>query len=330
MAGMSTVSQYAQWSTPVPHQTEAPHNVHSSVDEVRTIFVLGFPRDVKERELQNLLRWWPGYEASQLTFKGDQPMGFALFSTAATAVAACDALQNLVFDAETNSVLRAEMAKKNLYVKRGVTGITTDIPSLDQSKRMRTGGDFNPNAYAVPGVFVPAAPPIWGPQGYVSSVTSYDPYGRFSMPAVQPVGQSAVSAIAPAGYAPVQNIKDNPPCNTLFIGNLGEATTEAELRGIFSSRPGFRQMKVLRQGKSTVCFIEFLDVNNAMAVHNSLQGALLSSSDRGGIRIQYSKNPFGKKKEGTALGTQTLEGDAAGVVNGSPGVAGKSEANSLI
>jgi hypothetical protein len=61
--------------------------------QVRTIFVFGFPPDVKERELQNLLRWWPGYEASQMNFKCDQPMGFALFSTAAMAMAARDALQ---------------------------------------------------------------------------------------------------------------------------------------------------------------------------------------------------------------------------------------------
>ncbi|MCO5581210.1 hypothetical protein L7F22_035088 [Adiantum nelumboides] len=88
-------------------------------DQVRTIFVLGFPPDVKERELQNLLRWWPGYEASQMNFKGEQPMGFALFSSAVMALSARDALQNLVFDPDTNSVLRAEMAKKNLYVKRG-------------------------------------------------------------------------------------------------------------------------------------------------------------------------------------------------------------------
>lgn len=27
------------------------------------------------------------------------------------------------------------------------------------------------------------------------------------------------------------------------------------------------------------------------------QGAVLQSSDRGGIRIQYSKNPFGKKRD---------------------------------
>lgn len=63
------------------------------LSQVRTIFVLGFPADVKERELQNLLRWWPGYEASQMNFKCDQPMGFALFSTTAMAMAARDALQ---------------------------------------------------------------------------------------------------------------------------------------------------------------------------------------------------------------------------------------------
>ncbi len=121
----------------------------------------------------------------------------------------------------------------------------------------------------------------------------------------------------------IQNTKDNPPCNTLFIGNLGEAVNETELRGLFSrqaltptlilrvspqghgkqslwihlhlwqgaslpyllkqhpvliwylvfwdlqlyviwsllvvsSQPGFRQMKVVRQGKNTVCFIEFV------------------------------------------------------------------------
>jgi hypothetical protein len=33
----------------------------------------------------------------------------------------------------------------------------------------------------------------------------------------------------------LQNAKDNPPCNTLFIGNLGENINEDELRGLFSS-----------------------------------------------------------------------------------------------
>lgn len=60
---------------------------------MRTIFISGLPEDVKERELQNLLRWLPGYEASQVNFKGEHPMGFALFSTPQFAIAAKDALQ---------------------------------------------------------------------------------------------------------------------------------------------------------------------------------------------------------------------------------------------
>lgn len=35
-------------------------------------------------------------------------------------------------------------------------------------------------------------------------------------------------------YSVVQNTKDNPPCNTLFIGNLGENINEEEVRGLFS------------------------------------------------------------------------------------------------
>ncbi|KAI8000395.1 RNA-binding protein with multiple splicing 2 [Camellia lanceoleosa] len=52
-----------------------------SNDEVQTIFISGLPEDVKERELQNLLRWLPSYEASQVNFKGEHPMGFTLFTT---------------------------------------------------------------------------------------------------------------------------------------------------------------------------------------------------------------------------------------------------------
>lgn len=275
----------------------AGHNPMLDTDEVRTIFILGFPPDVKERELQNLLRWWPGYEASQMNFKGEQPMGFALFTTAAMAMAAKDALQNLVFDHDTNSTLRAEMAKKNLYVKRGVTGMGTETPPYDQSKRLRTGGDFTTSHYAPPGAFAAPPPTSWVPQSFMPPGGSYDPYGGYGMPPIQAVAQPLVQPVAPAGYAPIQNIKDNPPCNTLFVGNLGENTNEGELRGIFSGQPGFRQMKVLRQGRSTVCFIEFADVNSAIAVHNNMQGAIVTSSDRGGMRLQYSKNPFGRKKE---------------------------------
>ncbi|XP_030546832.2 U2 small nuclear ribonucleoprotein B'' isoform X1 [Rhodamnia argentea] len=280
---------------PPPHAHPSPIASH---DEVRTIFITGLPDDVKERELQNLLRWLPGYEASQVNFKGEKPMGFALFSTGQLALAAKDTLQDMVFDAETKSVLHTEMAKKNLFVKRG---IVADSGVYDQSKRMRTGGDYGHAGYASPSPFHPPPAPVWGPHGYMAPPPPppYDSYAAYPVPAVPMPAPPPVPA--PTNYVPVQNMKDNPPCNTLFIGNLGENVNEEELRGLFSVQPGFKQMKILRQERHTVCFIEFEDVNSATNVHHSLQGAVISSSGSVGMRIQYSKNPFGKRKDAGQL-----------------------------
>ncbi|KAJ4959373.1 hypothetical protein NE237_026484 [Protea cynaroides] len=288
MAGIHPYHQ--QWVPPPAAPPPAPPHIpvenpnRAITDEVRTIFISGLPEDVKERELQNLLRWLPGYEASQVNFKGEQPLGFALFSTAQFAMAAKDALQDMVFDAESNSVLNTEMAKKNLFVKRGVV---TDKSSFDQSKRLRTGGDYTKTGYPSPSPFHHAPPaPVWGPQGYMAPPPPpYDPYRGYPVP---PVPMPTPAPLpAPSGYAPVQNMKDNPPCNTLFIGNLGENVIESELRDLFSTQPGFKQMKILRQERNTVCFMEFEDVNSATNVHHNLQGAVIPSSGRGGMRIQY-------------------------------------------
>ncbi|XP_044486515.1 RNA-binding protein with multiple splicing 2-like [Mangifera indica] len=306
MAGAGIHPYHQQWPpapAPPSPQAAAPSppppvpydNTSRPVrDEVRTIFITGLPEDVKERELQNLLRWLPGYEASQVNYKGEKPMGFALFSTAQFAVAAKDALQEMVFDAETKSVLHTEMAKKNLFVKRG---IVADSNAYDQSKRLRTGGDYSHAGYTAPSPFHPPSAPVWGPHGYMAPAPPpYDPYGGYPVPPVPMPTPAPVPA--PSSYVPIQNTKDNPPCNTLFIGNLGENINEEELRGLFSVQPGFKQMKVLRQERHTVCFIEFEDVNSATNVHHNLQGAVIPSSGSVGMRIQYSKNPFGKRKDG--------------------------------
>ncbi|KAL5973944.1 hypothetical protein ACLOJK_030603 [Asimina triloba] len=276
-----------------------PNAGRPPTDEVRTIFISGLPEDVKERELQNLLRWLPGYEASQVNYKGEQPMGFALFSTAQLAMAAKDALQEMMFDSENKSILHTEMAKKNLFVKRG------DSNSYDQSKRLRTGGDYTHTGYPSPAAFHPVAPPVWGPQAYMTQPAPYDPYGGYPVP---PVAMPTPAPLPGAsGYAPVQNTKDNPPCNTLFIGNLGENVIEEELRGLFSTQPGYKQMKVLRQERNTVCFIEFEDMNSATAVHQNLQGfPLMPLTSR-----TFSKNPFGRRKDTGNGAAATAEANGA-------------------
>ncbi|KAE8658891.1 hypothetical protein F3Y22_tig00116965pilonHSYRG00115 [Hibiscus syriacus] len=311
MAGAGIHPYHQQWppvqAPPPPPSAPPPPPGPSHHDEVRTIFITGLPEDVKERELQNLLRWLPGFEASQVNYKGEKPMGFALFSNAQFAVAAKDALQEMVFDAESKSLLHTEMAKKNLFVKRG---IVTDSDAYDQSKRLRTGGNYSHSPYSTPPPFHPPAP-VWGPHGYMAPTPPlpppYDPYGCYPVPPM-PV---PMPTPAPSSYVPILNTKDNPPCNTLFIGNLGENINEEELKGLFSVQPGFKQMKILRQERHTVCFIEFEDVSTATNVHHSLQGAVIPSSGSVGMRIQYSKNPFGKRKDGHLVASPSANGPAA-------------------
>lgn len=91
--------------------------------------------------------------------------------------------------------------------------------------------------------------------------------------------------------------KDNPPCNTLFIGNLTEGVSEDELNEVFGKQPGFQQLKVARTSKGISAFIEFADTSSAIECHKQHQGMVLESSDRGAIRVQFSKNPFGYKQK---------------------------------
>ncbi|KAL6192664.1 hypothetical protein ACLB2K_033750 [Fragaria x ananassa] len=97
MAGASIHSYHQQWAStaapPPPPDVVAvappppPHHLVDNPnrlanDKVCTIFITGLPEDVKEREIQNLLRWLPSYEAFQVNYKGEKPMSFVLFAIA--------------------------------------------------------------------------------------------------------------------------------------------------------------------------------------------------------------------------------------------------------
>mmetsp|Transcript_25123 Transcript_25123/g.68251 ORF Transcript_25123/g.68251 Transcript_25123/m.68251 type:complete len:338 (-) Transcript_25123:615-1628(-) len=239
----------APYSAPPPYGAPPPFGAPPpgmgvNPDEVRTIFITGFPQDVKERELNNLLRFLPGYEASQLNWKNNLAQGFALFSAGAYARAACDAITQLAFD--DTSVLRCEMARKNMYIK-----------SDPEGKRARIGA------------------------GGPSSYAAMQPFSRG--PGLPGNSPSALS--------------DNPPCNTLFVGNLSDNINEAELTSVFSTSPGFRTVKVLR-GRTTTAFVAYETTEQAIQAHGAHQNAVLASNaEKGSIRIQFSKNPFGRKRD---------------------------------
>jgi len=137
----------------------------------------------------------------------------------------------------------------------------------------------------------------------------------------------------------VPNARDNAPCATLFVGNLGPTVSVAELRALFSPLPGFvalclrppplaRAEAAALRGKPPpppLCFVEFESVEAARAAHDGHNGALLASSDRGGLRLQYAARPLGsggRVRASHLLQPQLFEGQQWVFANGGGGGGG--------
>lgn len=102
---------------------------------------------------------------------------------------------------------------------------------------------------------------------------------------------------------PANPADQNPPCNTLYVGNLPSDATEQELRQLFSNQYGFRRLSFRNKnsngsghGHGPMCFVEFEDVSFATRALVELYGSQLPRSTvntKGGIRLSFSKNPLG-------------------------------------
>lgn len=126
-------------------------------------------------------------------------------------------------------------------------------------------------------------------------------------------GSTSFPAVNPADQ--------NPPCNTLYVGNLPIDTSEEELKTLFSKARGYRRLCFRTKGNGPMCFVEFEDVSFATKALNELYGYPLHNSVKGGIRLSFSKNPLGVRSNqnpvpngvGSAAG---LNGITTGVANG--------------
>lgn len=114
---------------------------------------------------------------------------------------------------------------------------------------------------------------------------------------------------------PANPADQNPPCNTLYVGNLPPDATENELRTLFSPQKGFRRLSFRTKNQSSnsnssssshnhgpMCFVEFEDVAHATIALAELYGRALprpnGSNGKGGIRLSFSKNPLGVRGPG--------------------------------
>ncbi|RYP13601.1 hypothetical protein DL767_010673 [Monosporascus sp. MG133] len=93
---------------------------------------------------------------------------------------------------------------------------------------------------------------------------------------------------------PAANPADqNPPCNTLYVGNLPIDTSEDELKQLFSTQRGYKRLCFRTKQNGPMCFVEFEDISFATKALRDLYGTPLSNSVKGGIRLSFSKNPLG-------------------------------------
>ncbi|KAJ9612385.1 cell cycle RNA binding protein whi3 [Cladophialophora chaetospira] len=134
---------------------------------------------------------------------------------------------------------------------------------------------------------------IGAPNNYVSprsAIGARTPHSQFSP--MGPNGHYPQPYIR-HNYPPVNPADQNPPCNTLYVGNLPIDTSEDELKAMFSKQRGYKRLCFRTKQNGPMCFVEFEDISFATKALNELYGAQLHNSVKGGIRLSFSKNPLG-------------------------------------
>ncbi|KAF9871516.1 RNA binding protein [Colletotrichum karsti] len=137
-----------------------------------------------------------------------------------------------------------------------------------------------------------------GPHGVSFHMAGGHPFGRSNFPPVNPADQ-------------------NPPCNTLYVGNLPIDTSEEELKAMFSKQRGYKRLCFRTKQNGPMCFVEFEDVSFATKALHELYGHPLHNSVKGGIRLSFSKNPLGVRSGQTpGQATPPMSGMMTGSSNG--------------
>ncbi|KAI9028121.1 hypothetical protein CLU79DRAFT_737853 [Phycomyces nitens] len=405
-------------------------SVGSSSDDVTTIFVVGFPDDMMEREFQNMFTFSPGFEAASLKWHckdqdddstglsngKKQMIGFARFRTRMEAMEAVEVLSGKKIDQDKGAALKAEMAKKNLHIKRGSVIPTPATLAAIAQASASTSASTSTSTSTSANVPVESAPPpppplnmlskkmsihhslayesfsplpsdLLSPADYktdpfmseplsntpifndalfglrsqsfdarnqptqeigmmspprafgffaprvnkaLQHETENDPFNYLSKSSptsndnftppffgddmlsqrmgsisahssstLQHFDHRSASFSSPSMRASISNPADqNPPCNTLYVGNLPANSNEEELRLAFAKCRGYKRMCFRNKPQGPMCFVEFEDVVFATQAMSELQGHTLTNSVKGGIRLSFSKNPLFTKPNG--------------------------------
>lgn len=201
--------------------------------EVTTIFMANISSDATCRELENLVRFFPGYEAMKVSAgkggKGNGTAMFVKFESIAAAMAAQKALNGHPFDtAVPDQLMRVEMAKKDMKT----TGGTPAPPRIESPY-----DNFGHNTWSEGPIGAAPTQPYLGPPGG---------------PRKRPRG-----------------VEDPNEVDTLvLLGQLEKGFTENQLEDFFSQVSGFLAFKA--NARVGGAFVKF---TSPAAAHAALETA---------------------------------------------------------
>lgn len=127
------------------------------------------------------------------------------------------------------------------------------------------------------------------------------------------------------GFTTLNLGDQNPPINTLYVGNLPSAISSAYppnhledcLRNLFTRSNGFKRMSFRQKVNGPMCFVEYEDVPHAAKAIQDLYGNTLNGLIKGGLRLSYSKNSLGQRSSSNSVGQANAPNPAAYGVYGS-------------
>jgi len=243
----------------------------------------GFPPDVKPREIHNLFRPFQGYEDSILKPNGT---AFATFTSHEAALIAKQEVAGLHFDPDSTEVLKVDFAKQNSKRRRDAEeSASPEFWSKEREakrlKRVAAGNATNLDAYRGNIVGYPFSPP-----------SAYGIPGAATPESYLLAGQES-----PRLSKTSKPVFKFPPGSTLYIANLGSATSEIEITEIFGRFHGFVRAQIYTRGSNVNAFVQFKDYESSTQALVHLQGSVLASSDKGPMKIEYAKNQMVIRKD---------------------------------
>jgi RNA recognition motif-containing protein len=310
-------------------QTNLNKASENIADRTKTLFIGGLPIHTSEDTLLSKFHQFGVVKEVRIPRDQERSKGFGYvtFEHASDAEVALSAMENETFDGVKLFVDWAAGNRVESNVQSG-TSLPEEPPLLDITQ------DRNE----------PMSADVFSPDGPSSHSSNISPIGEQKLLDASHESSLSSNNLEPSNsntdmewqnqtheqqssqfdgnfqrhkYPPVNPADQNPPCNTLYVGNLPVDTSEDELKTMFSKQRGFKRLWFTTKVNGPMCFVEFEDTSFATKALNELYGFPLRDSVRGGIRLSFSENPLGVRAAaggGPIIASQPGDPSATGTI----------------